>query len=70
MTLDEAEIVKVTGGKKRHKAQARVLVELGIPFRPRGDGSLAVSRTAAEKALGGVLSLPAKTFEPDWETVA
>lgn len=70
MTLDEDEIVRITGGKVRHKAQARVLDQLGIPFKPRGDGSLVVSRTAAERALGGVVSSSPKAYEPDWGTVA
>jgi len=67
--LTEAEIVAITK-RVRHKAQAEALRALGIPSKPRGDDSLVVARSAAEKALGGTLTPKAKTFTLDPETVA
>jgi hypothetical protein len=51
--LTEAEIIALTG-KTRHRAQARVLAELGIRATPRPgrDGSLIVLRKHRNAALG------------------
>lgn len=43
MILTDDELRLLTR-RKRHKAQARVLRALGIPFDPRPDGSLIVYR--------------------------
>ncbi len=53
LTLSPDEIHELTG-KRRSDAQARVLMHMGIPFSTRPDGSLAVLRSVAERALGGV----------------
>jgi hypothetical protein len=52
MILTDAEIAAITE-RERPKAQAKVLDALGVPYRPRPDGSLVVSRAAAQAALGG-----------------
>lgn len=52
MILTPAELVFITK-RERPKAQAKVLDALGVPYRPRPDGSLVVSKAAAEAALGG-----------------
>lgn len=52
LTLDDDELREVTG-KRRAPAQRRALDHMGIPYRQRPDGSLAVLRAAAELALGG-----------------
>ena len=43
MFLDEDQVVELTK-KRRHDAQARALRFMGIEFKPRPDGSLAVLR--------------------------
>ncbi len=52
LTLSDAELREITA-RQRSPAQARALTALGIPYRKRHDGSLAVLRAAAEAALGG-----------------
>jgi len=52
MFLTEAELVALTR-RNRPGAQARVLRQLGVPFRAHPtDGVLLVLRVAAERALG------------------
>lgn len=62
MTLTPDELESLTL-HRRSDAQRRELLAMGIPFRIRRDGSLAVSRAAAELALGG--RLPATIREPE-----
>jgi hypothetical protein len=50
--LDPVAIQLLTG-KTQHTAQARVLRFMGIEFRRRPDGSLAVLRSHAEAILSG-----------------
>lgn len=64
MFLTEEELVELTG-KKIARCQIQVLSRLGIRFIVNGMGKVIVSRSHAEKQLGGT---PAKmTTEPDWE---
>jgi hypothetical protein len=53
--LEPHQIRKITG-KKYRPAQMRVLNALGIPVKPRPDGSLLVLASAAEKACAGVIA--------------
>lgn len=50
MYLPEDAIVELTR-RKLHKCQARVLAAMGIRFRPRPDGSLAVAQAEVDAAL-------------------
>ena len=52
LTLTPEELRDITG-KRRSDAQERVLGCLGVYYRRRPDGTLAVLRSAAEAALGG-----------------
>jgi len=59
--LSSEELFELTK-KQRFKAQARVLSQLGIPYRERPDGSLVVYRTS--------LNAPQKvTWEPDYSVL-
>ena len=49
--LSRSEIAELTG-KRRKKAQARVLRALGVRHSVRPDGSLIVGRAARERLLG------------------
>ena len=48
--LTDAELADATR-RKRPSAQARALRAMGVPFRPRLDGSLLVSRDALARVL-------------------
>jgi hypothetical protein len=52
LTLSPPELRELTG-KRRSDAQARVLDHMGVMYSTRPDGSLAVLRVVAERALGG-----------------
>lgn len=51
MILSPDDLVELTG-KRRSGAQREVLTAMGIAFRVRPDGTLAVLRVVAELALG------------------
>jgi hypothetical protein len=69
MFLDDDEIAALTK-KRRHDAQARALRFMGIEFKPRPDGSLAVLRVHVEKQLGeGVVSKAKRKTEPRFDLV-
>lgn len=73
LTLTSAEVALLTR-RDRPKAQARVLIALGIPFRIHPvDRALVVSRTAAEAALGSnVRAVPTdnpRCWEVDEEAI-
>lgn len=55
IVLTEEELVELTQ-KERPSAQARVLDFMGIRYRPRPDGSLAVMRIHVETVEGQVPS--------------
>lgn len=50
--LSPSELRELTG-RRRSDAQARALDHMGIPYQVRPDGTLAVLRIVAERALGG-----------------
>lgn len=51
MILTQEQLSELTG-RRRHDAQAKVLRHMGIEFRQRPDGSLAVSRAHVDAVLG------------------
>lgn len=59
LTLSVIELRDLTG-KTRHDAQRRALAFMGVPYRVRPDGSVAVLRIAAEAALGGTSTMRPK----------
>jgi 2-methylcitrate dehydratase PrpD len=68
LVLGAIELRELTG-KVRGDAQRRVLDRMGIAYRARPDGSLAVLRACAEAALGapaGGATIPA-TREPEMQ---
>ncbi len=65
MVLTEAEIALITH-RKRHKAQAAAMADLGIQFMIRPDGSLIVLRAAVEKAFGMHGDRVRREPEPNW----
>lgn len=54
--LSDEELQELTG-KERPAAQARALKALGVPYKPRPDGTLVVGRLAVENALAGAQPL-------------
>jgi hypothetical protein len=50
--LTDDELLSLTH-LRRPSAQARALRAMGVPYRPRPDGTLLVGRLAAERALAG-----------------
>jgi len=58
MILSEQELRELTQ-KQRPTAQARVLEFMGIPYRARPDGSLAVLRTHVDHPSPANARLPA-----------
>lgn len=50
--LSEKELIDATH-RRTAPAQGRFLKEIGVPFKPRPDGKLLVSRAALERALLG-----------------
>lgn len=69
MFLTETEIEKLTH-RKRHDAQMSALNKMGVIFRQRADGSLAVLESHINKIFGGNedKSMP-KVYEPKWDEV-
>ena len=51
MYLTPEQVIELTD-KQRPSAQARVLDHMGVPYRPRPDGTLAVLRIHAETFEG------------------
>lgn len=69
LVLGTDELEAITK-KKRSHAQAKVLKFLGIDYKPRPDGSLAVLRKAVEDSFGvGVASKPRRKVQPDFSRV-
>jgi len=50
--LTDEELLSLTH-LRRPSAQARALRAMGVPYRPRPDGTLLVGRLAAGRALAG-----------------
>jgi hypothetical protein len=69
MFLTQKQIAELTG-KRQRRVQARVLNGMGIQYKTRADGSLAVLESHIEKVMGGSAQRAheAKT-EPNWGAV-
>jgi hypothetical protein len=59
LVLSPQELIEVTG-KKRSYAQARELDAMGIPYKPRRNGSLCVYRIHVEVPLPGSVNIQAE----------
>lgn len=70
MFLSSDEIHSMTERVQR-RAQAKMLRSMGIEFRQRADGSLAVLRRHVEKVFGAGAEQKSKTkdFQPNWEGI-
>lgn len=65
--LDEDEIIELTG-RKRKDSQKMALAFMGIKYRERPDGSVAVLRSHVEESLGSSIA-KTKEVEPDWSAM-
>lgn len=67
MFLDDDELQSMTKRKQR-SAQAKMLRSMGIAFKERADGTLAVLRAHVEKEFGAGKDRQskAKEFVPNW----
>jgi hypothetical protein len=63
MFLTYTELVELTD-KRRHVSQAKALGEMGILYRLRSDGTVAVAKAHVEQIMGVVRSSAAKR-EPE-----
>ena len=68
MLLTPEELEEITG-KKRRGAQKNVLHALGVKYKERPDGTLAVLKSHAEHVLGGRPAAE-RTIEPNWGALA
>lgn len=68
MFLDDEELRSMTKRIQRG-AQAKMLRSMGIVFKIRADGTLAVLRAHAEKEFGVTpeRKSKAKEFQPNWD---
>ena len=69
MFLNQDELNSLTG-KERPSAQARALRQMGIEYRQRPDGSIAVLRAHVEQIFGlGVSSSNRRKTAPNFSMV-
>lgn len=69
MFLTDEELRELTH-RQKHKAQARVLRAMGIEYKVRADGSIAVLRSHVEKEMGGAVDAKIeKVIEPNWSAI-
>lgn len=68
MILTQEQLSELTG-RRRHDAQAKVLRHMGIEFRQRPDGSLAVARAHVDAMLCVAPAATVKNFELDLSAV-
>ena len=67
--LNQQELYELTE-RHRHDAQARVLRHMGIQYKERPDGSLAVLKAHVCKLMGDFdLVRTHKRKEPNWEAL-
>jgi hypothetical protein len=62
MILTQEQVAELTD-RRRRDSQAKVLRHMGIEFRQRPDGSLAVSRAHVDAVLGVAAQGKVKEFE-------
>lgn len=70
MFLSAEEIVSMTERVQR-SAQVKVLRSMGVEFRQRPDGSLAIARAHVENIFGCAAekALRTKDFTPNWSSI-
>lgn len=69
MFLSDSDIESLTH-RKRHDAQMTVLNRMGVVFKQRADGSLAVLESHINKIFGGTIDKSSsKIPEPNWGEV-
>lgn len=70
MFLTKEELREMTL-RTQYAAQVRALRAMGITFKIRADGSVAVLRAHVEEEFGGRGTVKAKTdeFQPNWEGI-
>jgi hypothetical protein len=69
MFLDQDEIIELTN-RKRRDAQKIMLNSLGITYKVRADGSIAILRAHVEKEFGGNTpekKMKKELWEPNWD---
>lgn len=71
MILTHEQLIALTG-RSRKDAQVKNLRFMGIEYRLRPDGSIAVSSAHVEQVLGFVAPKEARreSFEPNWSVLA
>lgn len=71
MLLTEQELVELTN-RKRRDSQGKSLSYMGITYRVRPDGSLAVLRDHVTEMLGGKILVISekKRTEPNWSALS
>ena len=62
------QIVELTH-KTRYKSQAKALRAMGIPFKVRPDGSIAVLTSAVEREMGAESKGSRREQEPDFGAI-
>lgn len=67
LTLTAAELQEITG-KRRYRAQARALAQMGISYRIRPDGFPLVARSHFDEIMGAESSRR-REVEPDWSAM-
>lgn len=70
MFLERDELKALTQ-RVQYKAQARMLRSMGVEFRTRADGTLAVMREHVQKIFGNEPEKRAngKEFSPNWDAL-
>lgn len=67
MFLSDSDIENLTH-RKRHDAQMMALNRMGVVFKQRADGSLAVLESHINKIFDGIEDKkPSKNYEPNWD---
>lgn len=70
MCLEKAEIISLTGRTRKSK-QIETLNSMGIAYKLRPNGSIAILRSVAEKELGGKADVVRqKEYEPDFDALS
>jgi hypothetical protein len=68
MFLTDDELVDMTR-RRRKASQRRVLMAMGLKYRVRPDGSLAVLRAHVEVVFGVASEASRKALEPRWDAI-
>ena len=69
MFLDDEQIAELTKRKQR-RAQVAMLRSLGVQFKVRADGSIAILIEHVKKVFGGMeVSKKDRHVEPNWDAI-